>query len=257
MTKIGAGGIALTGEEIAVETGDGIRLNAMLYRPSMAASGPRPAVILCPGGVGTGMFEIVEWLAGPLRDAGFVALTMNWRSGLPDHDPDDVSAGIDWLRAQPGVDGSRIGVMGMSRGGNAALRATARDQRLKACVTFGAVTDLLQQAQGVKDYAPGRYRMFLDWLGSPEENADRYRAVSAITEAAKIRQPLLLVHGQHDMHSPPEQSLWMNEAVRAGGNGESRVEIVPMMCHYGDVIPNHFGFDRLRSIIIPFLIERL
>ncbi|WP_016743883.1 alpha/beta hydrolase family protein [Rhizorhabdus wittichii] len=256
MTRIGAGGIALTGEDIRIAAGDGVELDLMLYRPTIAAAA-LPAVILCPGGVGTGMFEIVEWLAGPLRDAGFVAVTMNWRSGLPDHDPDDVSAAIDWLSAQPGVDPSRIGVMGMSRGGNAALRATALDKRIRVCATFGAVTDLLQQAVSVKDYAPGRYRMFLDWLGSPDEHADRYRAVSAITHAAKIGQPLLMVHGQHDMHSPPEQSLWMDEAVRRGGNADSRVEIVPMMCHYGDVIPNHFGFDRLRALILPFLIERL
>lgn len=257
MTRIGAGGIALTGEDIAIDAGEGVRLNLMLYRPATPAGARSPAVVLCPGGVGVGMFEIVEWLAGPLRDAGFLVVTMNWRSGLPDHDPADVSAAIDSLEASPDVDPSRIGVMGMSRGGNAALRATALDQRIKACVTFGAVTDLFQQATGVKDYAPGRYRMFLDWLGDPTENEDRYRAVSAITHAGAIRQPLLLVHGQHDMHSPPEQSIWMNEAVVRGGNTDSRVEIVPMMCHYGDVIPNHFGFDRLRALILPFLIERL
>lgn len=254
MTRIGMGGITLTGRDVTIPA-DGTELPVMIYEP--IGSAPAPAVVLCPGGVGTGLFEIVEWIAAPLRDAGFLVVTMNWRSGHPEHDADDVRAAIDWIATHAEADASRIGVFGLSRGGNAALRAAARDPRLKVVVTFGPVTDLLQQAEGVRHYAPGRYKMFVDWLGDPTERKEDYRRLSAITYAGSIRQPLLMVHGLHDMHSPPEQSIWMKEAIERGGNDDIRLELMPLMSHYGDVVPNRFAFEELRAIIIPYLRERL
>ncbi len=252
--RVGDGGIELTGEDITIEA-NGIALPLMLYRP--ADERPAGAVIFCPGGIGQGSFEIMEWIAGSLAAQGFVALTMSWRAGSPEHDPDDVALALDWLAAQPFVDAERIGVMGMSRGGNAALRSAAFDSRLKLCVTFGPATDFLQQAAGTKVYAPSRYRMLVDWLGDPVANRAFYERVQAISHAARICQPLLMVHGLHDMHAVPEQTIWMKEAIEAGGNRDVRVELIPMMGHYGDVVPNGYGFDKLRGIILPYLTEKL
>ena len=50
----------------------------------------------------------------------------------------DVRAVTDWLVAQPGVDGSRIGILGLSMGGEQALTAAANDSRLRAVVAEGA-----------------------------------------------------------------------------------------------------------------------
>lgn len=254
MTRIGLGNIELTGVDVTIRSND-TSLPVMLYRPD--GDVPSRAMILCPGGLGTGDYEILEWLAAALRAIGVVALTMNWRASSPGHDPEDVSIAVDWLASQAFVDPARIGVMGMSRGGNAALRAAAFDRRIKICVTFGPATDFLQQAAGAAIYAPTRHRMLVSWLGDPVENEDFWRRVQAITHAAEIKQPLLMIHGQHDMHSVPEQTLWMKEAVETGGNHDIQLELVPMMGHYGDVVPNGYDFDKLRALILPFVTARL
>lgn len=234
---------------------DGLDLPVMVYRPS--ASGPAPAVIICPGGVEKGAYAVMEWLALKLQAAGFVAVTMSWRAPSPLNDPDDISLAVDWLQADPRVDGGNIGIMGMSRGGNAALRGAAFDSRIKAVVTFGPVVDFLQQAEGTAIYAPTRHKMIVGWLGDPVADRAFYEKIQALTYADRIKQPTLMVHGVHDMHAPIEQSLWMKEAMEAAGNTQVRLELVPMMGHYGDVPPGGYGYDTLGGLMTPFFIEQL
>lgn len=255
MARIGQNGIALTGADVEIDE-RGITTAAMLYRAAGAA-GRLPSMILCPGGIGAGDYEILEWLGSHLPDIGVTGLTIQWRGSAPEHDPDDIARAIDWLVQQPFIDPERIGVMGMSRGGNAALRGAAFELRLKLAVTFGPATDFLQQAEGTKVYAPRRHQMLKDWLGDPDTDRAYYEHVQAITHASRIKQPVLMIHGLHDMHAVPEQSIWMKEAIAAGGNGDVRLELIPMMGHYGDLVPNGYGFDQLRAIILPYLAERL
>jgi uncharacterized protein len=54
------------------------------------------------------------------------------------HGDDDVYAAIDVLKSTPGVDPSRVGVVGLSMGGEEALGAAAFDQRIRAVVAEGA-----------------------------------------------------------------------------------------------------------------------
>jgi pimeloyl-ACP methyl ester carboxylesterase len=49
----------------------------------------------------------------------------------------DVRAVLDWLVAQPGVDGSRIGILGLSMGAEQALTAASNDERVAAVVAEG------------------------------------------------------------------------------------------------------------------------
>lgn len=253
--RVGLNGIELTGADVEIAA-RGVTTAAMLYTPRDARR-RGPAMILCPGGIGAGDYEILEWLGAYLPDIGVAGLTIQWRGSAPEHDPEDISRAVDWLTAQPFVDPGRIGVMGMSRGGNAALRGAAFDARLKLAVTFGPATDFLQQAEGTKVYAPSRHRMLKDWLGDPVADRAYYEHVQAMTHAGRIKQPLLMVHGLHDMHAVPEQSIWMKDAIEAGGNHDVRLELMPMMGHYGDLVPNGYGFDQLRAIMLPYLTERL
>ncbi len=255
MTPRDGGALQLTGERIEIMIDAGIRLPLMLYRAE--GEGRRPAVILCPGGIGTGMFEIVEWAASRLQAAGFHALTTSWRDGLPLHDPDDVSAAFDWLAEQSFVDPGRIGVFGVSRGGNAALRAAAADHRLRAVATFGTVSDFLQQAYGTAAFAPARHRMITGWLGDPVSNRAFYEKIQAIDHVQGIVQPLLLLHGEHDMHAPVEQSITVRNKVVASGNANVRLELFPVVGHFGEVVPSGFAYDHIAGHLINFLREAL
>jgi dipeptidyl aminopeptidase/acylaminoacyl peptidase len=241
------------GEQIEIEAG-GAALPLMLYR---AGNAPAPTVLVCPPGPFRGAFEPVDWIAVRLRDQGFHALTLTYRANSPENDVDDVSAVIDWLATQAVVDGGRLGIMGTSRGGNAALRAAAAESRLKAVATFGAVTDLLQQAITTAAFAPSRHRMLIEWLGDPVTRRSFYEQVQAIEIADRIRIPTLLMHGEHDMHSPIEQSIAVAEKARAAGNDAVRLVTFPLMGHYGDILPNGYAFNHLASVFGPFFREAL
>jgi dipeptidyl aminopeptidase/acylaminoacyl peptidase len=247
--------ITLTGTRATLER-EGLTLPLMFYHPT--GPGPNPCVILAPGGIERGMFEIMEWIASRLAAAGIFAVTLSWRSGSPVDDPLDVSAVVDWLGQQSGADAQRVGILGMSRGGMSTLRSAALEPRLRAVATFGAVTDLIQQVRGVVVYAPGRHRLLVEWLGGePDDRREFYETIQAIGYANRIKQPVLLVHGAHDMHCPPEQSMWMKKELERYGNKDVQLELIPMMGHYGDVIPNSYGFDRLASVIVPFFEQLL
>ena len=254
MPRTGVGGIELTGTDELLEA-NGVKLPLMVYRPETKS--PVPAVVVCCGGQGTGMFEVMEWIGRSLQQAGILAVTISWRSPSPEFDVDDVSLAGDWLISQQNVDPDRIAVFGMSRGGNAALRTGALDSRFKLVVTFAAVTDFLQQTEGTAVYAPSRHKMLVNWLGDPKTNREFYKRVQAISFADRIKCPVLMVHGQNDMIAPVDQSIWMCEALKRAGNANVQLKTVPMMGHFGDLIPNSYGFNQLSEIIVPYIRKTL
>jgi dipeptidyl aminopeptidase/acylaminoacyl peptidase len=254
MPRTGVGGIELTGTDELLELGN-VKLPLMVYRPETNLR--VPAVVVCSGGIGTGMFEVMEWIGRSLQRAGILAVTISWRGSSPEFDVGDASLAADWLASQNDVDPNRIAIFGISRGGNAALRAAALDPRFKLVVTFGAVTNFLQMMEGLALYAPGRRKMLVNWLGDPETHRDFYERVQAISFADRIKCPVLMVHGQHDMLSPPEQSIRMCEAMKHAGNPYVQLHTVPMMGHYGDMVPNTYGFDQLSEIIVPYIQKNL
>ncbi len=243
-------GVTMEGVVLNVGT---VNLPAMLYSSSEGAF-PKPAIVVGPGGIQNGIIKSIEWLAIRLAKAGFVVLTITWRSGSPIDDPKDIAAAITWLENQPEVRSECIGIFGMSRGGMSALRAAADEDRLRAVVTFGSPTDLLQHVRAVISYAPGRYAVLVKWLGGePDTNRPFYEEVQPISHAARIRQPVLSIHGAFDMHVPPEQSIWMIQELKRFGNRNAAVEIVPGMNHYTDMVPDYvFGFDRVASPAVAF-----
>ncbi|WCM28607.1 prolyl oligopeptidase family serine peptidase [Sphingomonas sp. QA11] len=255
LTPRDGGPVVLTGAPQSIALPDGTSLATLLYKA--ATEGPAPTIVTCPGGMGTGMFEIIEWAAARLCAAGFHVLSMNYRGGLPSHDHEDISLAYDWLAGQSFIDAERIGLFGVSRGGNAALRAAAADHRFKAIATFGTVSDFLQQAFGTAAFAPARHRLITGWLGDPVTGRAFYESIQAIDQVQNIVQPLLLLHGEHDMHAPVEQSIMVRDKVLAAGNADVTLELFPVLGHFGEVVPSGFAYDHLASRFIHFFREKL
>ncbi|HZO73243.1 MAG TPA: acyl-CoA thioesterase/bile acid-CoA:amino acid N-acyltransferase family protein [Ktedonobacteraceae bacterium] len=109
-------------------------LVGVLYHP--AGSGPSPAIIILSGSDG----RIRERQAALLASHGFAALTLAYfnAEGLPKnlvHIPlEYFETAIHWLQAQSVVDGDKIGVIGLSRGGELALLLGATFPAIKAVV---------------------------------------------------------------------------------------------------------------------------
>ena len=102
----------------------------------------------------------------------------------------DQRAGVDWLRAQPWVDGDRIGVHGWSNGGYMTLMLLGQAPDHYACGIAGAP---------VADWALYDTHYTERYMGLPKGNVDGYRGASVFTHLDGIRDgALLLVHGMAD-----------------------------------------------------------
>lgn len=103
---------------------------------------------------------------------------------------DDQRRGVEWLRAQPWVDGERIGVYGWSNGGYMTLMLLAKAPDAYACGVSGAP---------VTDWALYDSHYTERYMDLPARNVDGYREASVFTHVDGIRPgALLLIHGMAD-----------------------------------------------------------
>ena len=133
--------VGLEYEDVELRTADGVRLEAW-YVPSENGA----AVVLLAGAGSTrdGEVERAAALAGEgfgvlMLDvrghggSGGEANLMGWYGEL------DVKPGIDYLLARGDVSDGRVGVVGMSMGGQQAVAAAGDDPRIRAVVADGVV----------------------------------------------------------------------------------------------------------------------
>jgi pimeloyl-ACP methyl ester carboxylesterase len=151
---------------------DGLRLAGELFLPPGEAGAARlPGVVLCTGI--QGLKELgMPLLAQVLADAGFAALTFDYRGfggsegarwrPLPHEQVRDVRAAITYLSQHPLVDGQRVGLLGLSLGGAHALVAAAEDERVRCVVALEPVTDGRRWLRSLR--SEWEWRVFLEEL---------------------------------------------------------------------------------------------
>jgi dienelactone hydrolase len=193
------------------------RLVADFYMPPDAHD-RLPAVIVI-GGSGGGMDERTAWEARVLAEHGYATLHLAYflAPGLPTvlHliPLEYFKTAVDWLRAQPGVDPERIGIVGTSIGGMAALVLAAHYPELKIVIaavpssviwsTFGSSrVSMFSLAGQPLPFLPYGYRggsriynLYDDGLNGVAEHPD------AIIPVEQINGPVMLICGKVD-------SLW-------------------------------------------------
>ena len=102
---------------------------------------------------------------------------------------EDQKAGALFLGGLPYVDGGRIATYGWSYGGYMTLKMLAADQGLYAAGISGAP---VTKWELYDTHYTERY------LGDPIREPQVYAGSNALAEAAKIRDPLLVIHGMAD-----------------------------------------------------------
>lgn len=102
----------------------------------------------------------------------------------------DQLAGVEWLKSQPYVDASRIGIQGWSYGGYMTLMTIlqAPEGTFAAAAAGAPVTDW------------SLYDTFYTerYMGTPKDNPEGYAASGVLPYAANLTTPLLLMHGMAD-----------------------------------------------------------
>lgn len=192
---------------IKVDARDGRRMLAAVFRPQGA--GPFPVVVVLHGAAGFQPAQIE--LAGELARAGFVAVAGCWQliasppARVPNPVCSEAPAQALWqadpathsgkelvaaARTLPGVRPDRVGLYGLSRGGNAALWAASTGAPVHAVVADAPA----HIATRIVPTPPGTQ-----------------------TVLAGLAAPTLILHGTADRLVPVGQSREYERAARAMG----------------------------------------
>jgi dipeptidyl-peptidase 4 len=100
----------------------------------------------------------------------------------------DLEDGFAWLKTQPYVDGSRIGIWGWSYGGFMTSYALTHSQTFKMGIAGGTVSDW-------RNYDTIYTERYMD---TPQNNPEGYRKSSPVHFAKDLHGKLLLIHGAID-----------------------------------------------------------
>lgn len=132
-------------QKVSFKNRYGITLVGDLYIPKNKPTGKMPAIAVS-GPFGAVKEQSSGLYAQTMAERGFITLAFDpsytGESGgeprlvaSPDINTEDMSAAVDFLSVQDGVDADKIGVIGICGFGGFALNAAAMDTRIKATLT--------------------------------------------------------------------------------------------------------------------------
>jgi dipeptidyl aminopeptidase/acylaminoacyl peptidase len=205
---------------------DGTSIPAYLTIPAASSGRNLPAVVLPHGGPSSRDEWGFDWLAQFLAARGYAVIQPNYRGSAGYGDDfqnengfrnwqtaiGDVGDAARYLVKEGIAAKDRVAIVGWSYGGYAALQTAAMEPDLfKSVVAIAPVTDLgllKRESEGFTNS-----ELVRDFVGSGA-NA---RNGSPLRNAAAIKAPVLLVHGDLDTNVGIDHSLKMESALTAGG----------------------------------------
>ena len=119
----------------------------------------------------------------------------------------DMLAAVRWLKGQPWVDGSRVGVWGWSGGGTSTLLLMTRSQEFKAGIAIA----------GVFDWRHYDTKFAETYMKTPADNPEGYENTSLLKRAKDLSGRVMLVHGTFDDNVHPQHTWAMVEALIQAG----------------------------------------
>jgi dipeptidyl-peptidase 4 len=213
-------------EIVTFKAHDGTELYGRVIKPANFSAGEKyPAVVMVYGGPGEqvvrNVWEGIGW-AQLLAARGFVVWEMDNRGssgrGHAFETPlyrrfgrtelADQLEGLRYLLAQGFVDPARVGIYGWSYGGFMTLYSLLNaPDAFRAGIAGAPVTNW----RNYDTIYTERY------LGLPSENAEGYRAGSAVEYASKLKAKLLMLHNIEDDNVLFQNTLQMADALEQAG----------------------------------------
>jgi dipeptidyl aminopeptidase/acylaminoacyl peptidase len=214
-------------EHLLFPSSDGVQVEGWLMTPAEGAA-PYPTILDIHGGPHSAYGRVFHFDTQLLCGAGYAVLMINHRASLGygnefstaikgdwgNLDYKDLMAGVDYVIAKGWADPDRLGVCGLSGGGNLSCWTVGQTRRFKAAVPENPVTNWVS-FYGVSDI--GVWFATEELGGHPHEIPEVYARCSPITYAHTCTTPTLLIQGEHDWRCPPEQSEQFYTVLRANG----------------------------------------
>jgi dipeptidyl aminopeptidase/acylaminoacyl peptidase len=224
-------GLGIVPEVAHFKGKDGLALAGILYKPAGYVAGKQyPAVILPHGGPeGQVTLSAAPWSLF-LADHGYVVLEPNFRgstgygerfrnANVEDSgggEIDDIAASVKYLVGAGLADPKRVGISGGSHGGTIVANAVAKlpDTFAVGIEKFGVVDRALFLKFTNRN---SEIRWETKMGGPPEKKPAVYRKANVLPDVAKIKTPLLVLHGEQDPQVPPQESQEFTAALKAAG----------------------------------------
>jgi len=155
----------------------------------------------------------------------------------------DIEDCLFWLKRQPGVDGTRIGIHGWSYGGYMTSYALTHSTSFSMGIAGGTVSDW-------RDYDTVYTERY---MGTPEDNPDGYRSSSPRWAAKDLHGQLLLIHGAIDDNVHVANTMqFVYELQKA--QKPFRVMLYPKSRHG---VTDPALVHHLRTMMLNFILETL
>jgi dienelactone hydrolase len=258
-------GAPYTAQNVSIKTKDGHVMAGTLTLPkgrtnripaviTISGSGPQDRDEALTGMRGYRPFrELAEQLAARgvavLRydDRGFGASTGVYATATSADFANDTRAVISYLRNRPEIDPERIFLVGHSEGGMIAPLVAAEDAKLRGIVLLAAPAhtgsrileyqtrhsvDLqTQKSQAERDSLYRAGMQMLDSMALQQPWLQYFRRYDPLAVVRKVRVPVLIVHGATDRQVTAEQAPLLADALRAAGNTDVAVHVLPAVNH--------------------------
>lgn len=190
---------------------DGIEMDALFLAPRSTARGTPPPCIIFPTGADALPEENMFRGAQEMTARGAAVLLFNGPGqgstirlkGVPTiADYERVyHAVVDYLMTRGDIDHHRIGLIGGSMSGYYAPRAVCFEHRIRGCVVWGALYDVLGD---LYDPYPPLHEQ-LQWIGGCNSDAEaraKYAEFTLEGQLRNVRCPVLVTHGSRDHMVP-------------------------------------------------------
>jgi dipeptidyl aminopeptidase/acylaminoacyl peptidase len=203
--------------------------------PPQTDGKPLPAVVLVHGGP---HIRGTEWAwhaeAQFLASRGYVVIEPEYRGSTGygirhERDgfkqwglamQDDISDALKFAVGKGWADPKRACIMGGSYGGYAALMGVVKDpDQYRCAVAFAAVSDPRNVFDmHWSDFGADTRDNFLPMtMGDRKADEARFIATSPVEQVARIKAPVLLVHGSVDKRVPVQNGERMRDALQKNG----------------------------------------
>jgi dipeptidyl-peptidase-4 len=155
----------------------------------------------------------------------------------------DVEDGLAWLKSQPWVDASRIGINGWSFGGFMVSYALTHSTSFAMGIAGGSVTDW-------RDYDSIYTERY---MRQPKNNEEGYKVTAPRFAAKDLHGRLLLLHGAIDDNVHPQNTLQFAYELQKAGK-PFRLMVYPKSRHG---VTEPLLVKHLRQTMLAFIEETL